>query len=922
MKSRRQQRLRLLPALLSFISYLLLFFTTNASSSSPDNNDLTTLLSLKSFISEDPTGALSSWDALDNSTLNNGTHGFCRWTGVTCTSSFPPRVAALHLPGLGLVGTLSPHLGNLTQLNLLDLSHNKLEGEIPPSLAGCSVLCHLNLSGNFLSGAVPPAMGHLSRLAVLSMEKNNISGLIPSSFANLTALTVFGIASNSVHGEVPEWLGNLTRLIYLNIGQNIISGHVPPPLSELAHLQHLGVAGNVLEGTIPPSLFNMSSLEVFDVGNNNLSGSLPPDMGFMLPNLRIFNALGNRFEGPIPFSLSNISRLQTLNLNGNRFQGRIPPNIGINGVLVVFDVSDNELQATDPKDWDFLTSLANCKKLKTIGLETNNLSGTLPDTIANLSLELEYMWLQGNQITGHIPKAIGRYSKLKSLALGYNLFTGTIPSDIGKLTQLHDLCLEQNSFHGEIPPSLGNLTQLNWFNLSSNYLDGRIPATLGNLSTVTYFDISQNLLSGQIPEEIVSISSLTELFDLSNNALTGPIPLQIGRLVNLVKIDLSSNKLSGEIPGTIGRCLEMQFLYFQGNLLHGQIPNDLKAMKGLEVLDLSNNKLSGPIPEFLGSFMLLRSLNLSFNKLSGPVPNKNIFTNARSVSLASNGPLCGGPPFFHFPPCPYQSPSSNKQNQRLQTLIFIVPALAFVIICIATCYYIKKLKSKAVGCNQEHGSTIVSVMHHKISYSELSTATNSFSIENLIGRGSFGSVYKGILSFGRHSINVAVKIIDLQQRGACQSFMSECNALKRIKHRKLVKVITVCDSLDHNGDEFKALVLEFIPNGSLDKWLYPSCESVNRLSLEQRLSIALDIAEALEYLHHHINPSIAHCDIKPSNILLDEDMTAHIGDFGLAKIMNVGSSGKSLGGSTSVGIKGTFGYLAPVWHKNRDFYRG
>jgi len=67
----------------------------------------------------------------------------------------------------------------------------------------------------------------------------------------------------------------------------------------------------------------------------------------------------------------------------------------------------------------------------------------------------------------------------------------------------------------------------------------------------------------------------------------------------------------------------------------------------------------------------------------------------------------------------------------------------------------------------------------------------------------------------------------------------------------------------------------------------------------------------LEYLHHHINPPIAHCDIKPSNILLDEDMTAHLGDFGLAKIMNVGASGQLLGGNSTIGIKGTIGYLAP-----------
>ncbi|KAJ1273891.1 hypothetical protein BS78_05G019500 [Paspalum vaginatum] len=810
-----RQRLHLL-ALLSFFFLLLFFTTTDASSSSPDD-DLHALLSFKSFISNTP----------------NGTHGlFCTWTGVACGGrlSTSRHVTALRLRGLGLVGTLSPHIGNLTHLRVLDLSDNKLEGDIPPSLSRCSKLHLLNLSTNFLSGTIPFGMGRLSKLDVFNIERNNITGLIPSSLANLTALTRFGITDNNVHGSIPPWLGNLTGLVYLNIGENKMTGHVPLSLSKLHYLQLFQIAANMLEGTIPSSLFYISSLEVFNVGNDMLSGSLPPNMGFTLPSLREFGAYNNGVQGPIPFSLPNISQLDTFVIDGNRFQGRIPPNI---------------------------------------------------DEIA----------VGGNQISGNIPTVIGRYYKLTILDFSDNLFTGTIPSAIGKLPDLNELFLQKNNFHGEIPPSLGNITQLNLFDLSFNSLEGKIPTTLGNLSI------------GQVPQEIVSIPSLTKLFDLSNNALNGPIPLQIGNL------------LSGEIPNTLGRCLELQSINFQGNLLQGQIPTDLSALKGLEMLDLSNNKLSCPIPEYLGSFKLLSSLNLSFNQLSGPVPNKGIFSNASVVSLASNGALCGGPPFFSFPPCPYPIPGSHSHAHKLplHTLIFIVlGALSVVvIICFVTCYNIKKLRSKPVDSNQDQACTFVTVMYQRISYAELCVVTDSFSTENLVGRGSYSSVYKGILSCSRHSVNVAVKVLDLQQRGAIQSFMSECNALKRIKHRKLVKVITLCDSLDHNGDEFKALVLEFISKGSLDKWLHPSSGSMDKLSVAQRLSIALDVAEALEYLHHQIDPSIAHCDVKPSNILLDDDMTAHLGDFGLAKIMNVGASSQSLAKSSSVGIKGTIGYIAP-----------
>ena len=130
-------------------------------------------------------------------------------------------------------------------------------------------------------------------------------------------------------------------------------------------------------------------------------------------------------------------------------------------------------------------------------------------------------------------------------------------------------------------------------------------------------------------------------------------------------------------------------------------------------------------------------------------------------------------------------------------------------------------------------------------------------------------------------------------------------------------MITVCSSLDRNGDEFKALVLEFICNGNLDEWLHPNTTTnsmtFRSLSLMERLCIGLDVAEALEYLHHQIEPSIVHRDIKPCNILLDDDIVAHVTDFGLARIMHAEECKHSGGGteSSSLVIKGTIGYVAP-----------
>ncbi|XP_058208695.1 probable LRR receptor-like serine/threonine-protein kinase At3g47570 isoform X5 [Rhododendron vialii] len=207
----------------------------------------------------------------------------------------------------------------------------------------------------------------------------------------------------------------------------------------------------------------------------------------------------------------------------------------------------------------------------------------------------------------------------------------------------------------------------------------------------------------------------------------------------------------------------------------------------------------------------------------------------------------------------------------------------------------------------------------KVSYQSLRQATGGFSEANLIGVGGFGLVYKGILDQGGQV--VAVKVLNLEFRGASKSFLADCKALKSMKHRNLVKVLTACSSIDYHGNDFKALVYEFLVNGSLDKWLHlkENEDAANadsrHLSLRQRLDIAIDVASALDYIHNHCPEPIVHCDLKPSNILLDNEMTAHVGDFGLAKIFPkaIVNSSQFHDMSSSLGIRGSAGYAAPEY---------
>ncbi|KAL2496843.1 putative receptor-like protein kinase [Forsythia ovata] len=184
----------------------------------------------------------------------------------------------------------------------------------------------------------------------------------------------------------------------------------------------------------------------------------------------------------------------------------------------------------------------------------------------------------------------------------------------------------------------------------------------------------------------------------------------------------------------------------------------------------------------------------------------------------------------------------------------------------------------------------------RISYHEIVKATSEFGKDNLIDRGSIGSVYKGIFSNG---LVAAIKLFDLDMEDANKSFDVECRILSNIRHRNLVKVISSCCNLD-----IKALVLEYMPNGNLNNWLYSSDYC---LSIAQRLEIMIDVAYALEYLHHGYPSPIVHCDLKPSNILLDEDMVARVGDFGIAKLFT--KDQRILQTKTL----GTIGYMSPEY---------
>ncbi|XP_010262819.1 PREDICTED: putative receptor-like protein kinase At3g47110 [Nelumbo nucifera] len=858
-----------------------------------NQTDRLALLAFKNQINHDPLGALSSW--------NDSLH-FCQWQGVSC-GSLHQRVTALNLEGKMLVGSVSPSIGNLSFLTEINLQNNSFHGQIPQEISLLPRLQHLVLSQNSFSEGIPTNLSRCSHLKVLDLYENELTGIIPTELGSLSQLVNLVLAKNNLTGVIPASLGNLSSLEMLSLTRNGLDGSIPYELGQLSRLTFLGIGAGRLSGTIPSSLYNLSSINLFSVVQNQLSGSLPPDLGLKLPNLQVFAVGVNQFTGQIPGSLTNASGLQILSFHDNYFTGPVPSNLGELKSLLWVDISNNSLGDDADDDLSFLTSLINCSSLTNLGFANNHLRGLLPNSVANLSTKLTTLEMGGNQIVGSIPIGIENLLQLTLLGMDRNFFSGSILATIGTLQSLQKLLLNKNRFTGQVPSSLGNLSQLYELHLEENLLEGPIPSTLGDCQHLQLLNLSKNSLNGKLPKQVLGLSSLDSL-NLAGNSLTGSLPLEVGSLRNLRDLDVSENKLSGEIPSTLGNCLGLERLHMQGNFFQGIIPPSLRNLRVIQVLDISRNNFSGEVPKFLESFPFLLNLNLSLNDFEGEVPTEGVFRNSSAFSVAQNGKLCGGIPILQLPTCSKKSSNQKSNKHVLITIISVVLCLTLAS-CFVTIYWIRKSRQKT--CPTFSGED----WSPMVSYERLSKVTNGFSLDKKIGVGSHGSVYKATLD--EDKTVVAVKVLNLQQRGALISFLAECETLRNVRHRNLVKILKLCSSMDFQGNDFKALVFEFMHNGSLEKWLHPEANCSRNLNFIQRLSIAIDVASALEYLHHYCQIPIVHCDLKPSNVLLDDELNAKVGDFGLARFLSKTGNQFSESRSNSVGIRGTIGYVPPEY---------
>ncbi|CAI9090545.1 OLC1v1025344C1 [Oldenlandia corymbosa var. corymbosa] len=829
----------------------------------------------------------------------------------------PPSIAnlskleELSLSRNFLEGSIPEEIGNLHFLTSLNLEGNKLSGPIPPSIFNLSMLQSLGFSGNNLSGTLPPDIcDNLPKLEGLYLSSNELEGRIPPGMGKCLQLQVLSLSGNNFIGSIPREIGNLTLLTVLFLGGNYLEDSIPSEIGNLQSLEVLGVNGNrYLSGSIPETIFNISSLQTFTCWGNNLSGHLPFNMGQGMQHLGEIYLGDNNLSGIIPDSISNATGLRILDFESNRFTGSIPKSIGNLESLELVYLGENNLKVeSSSSELEFLTSLTKCRNLSEIVILGNPFNGKFPSSVGNFSTTLRKFVASNCKIMGTIPNDIDKLSTVALLDLSDNDLSGFIPRTVSGLQRLQELYLDNNKIRGSIPGDICSLSNLGALGLGGNQISGVVPSCIGKITSLRHLNLASNNLSSNLPPRPIylnrpkkkrlppSLWMLKDLlqFNASSNSLTGNLPPEIGNVKVITAIDLSNNFISGNIPDSIGGLQNLINLSLAHNDLDGPIPESFGKLVSLEALDLSQNKLTGEIPESLEDLVYLKKFNISFNQLSGKIPSNGSFQNFTNESFVSNDALCGAPR-FQVMPCPV---ISLKRRRKCKLLVVYALLGVSSLVLASVFYFLLIRRPKKKKDTIEEAVASVALTLERISYHELKKATSGFNESNLVGTGSYSSVYKGMLTDGT---SIAVKVFNLKFSGAEKSFDTECEVLRCIRHRNLTKVITSCSNLHM---DFKALVLEYMPNGSLEKWLY----SHNYfLDIFQRLDIMIDVASALDYLHNgHVTP-VVHCDVKPRNVLLDEDMIGHVCDFGIAKLLTAENA------TAVTQTFATIGYIAPEY---------
>ncbi|KAK9072500.1 hypothetical protein SSX86_008934 [Deinandra increscens subsp. villosa] len=421
-----------------------------------------------------------------------------------CTSI---ALSVLYASGSRFSGSLPNDIQKFSALQDLDLSYNHLNGTINERVWELPNLEKIDLSSNSFQGAISKNIGS-SKIMRIILSNNSLdvfSSLEDTS--NRSNVEELYLSSNVIYGPIPSVPSTVRRLnlsknkfyggisflcqivdgclVFLDLSNNSLTGPIPDCLWKFKKLQVLNLGYNKLSRKVPPSIGSLTSLMGLYLNNNRFSGELPLSLK-NCSNLISLDLGGNRFSGNVPFWIGEeLSFLHALRLTSNKFQGSIPIQLCQLVELRILDLSINNLNGTVPTCLNNLTAMV--KDAHPDGNVGVPLYGF--NVIEHLRITWKGTARDFNNIMG----------LLKVINLSKNNLTGKIPDELADLHELTALDLSMNALYGRIPSKIGDIKDLQVFDLSNNSLSGDIPSNMCEMHFLSYLDVSYNNLSGRIP---------------------------------------------------------------------------------------------------------------------------------------------------------------------------------------------------------------------------------------------------------------------------------------------------------------------------------------------------------------------------------------------------------------------------------------
>jgi len=708
-------------------------------------------------------------------------------------------------------------------------------------------------------------VGAFKNLAVLDLSNNGLGGTVPRLDACFS-LEIFRVAGNGLFGMMPEaLLQNSMRLVEVDLSRNGFSGSLP--------------------------IVNSTTLKVLNLSSNVLSGSLPATVG----------------------------KCTSVDLSGNLFSGELAILRSWDGIVEVIDLSSNKLEGSYPND------VAQFQNLVSLKLRNNSLSGSLPSVLGTYQ-KLSVLDLSLNALEGSVLPTFFMSPALTVLNLSGNRFTGTIPFQSTHSTEsillssqpaLKIVDLSSNSLNGPLPPDISNLQKLEFLILAMNELSGEIPSEISKLQALEYLDLSHNHLTGRIPD---MPQNGLKLFNVSYNNLQGTVPKSVEKfplscfrpgndlLVFPDGLPAGNDDYTGVaqsrtthghkagvrvalIVGCIGAILLVIFIALAFYVVRSQELCGRNGFRGQITIRDLKGRISRP--------------NLFKSPKDNVIPSKTSFSNdhlltaaARSMS-AQKELLAEVAVEYGYTDPKEVAESTSSGVAETSAAVQARESSPRAALPTSPHFADSRFHEEPVAFEVYSPDWLVGELTFVDSTLVFTAEDLSRAPAEVLGRSSHGTTYKAVLQSG-HVLTVKWLRVGLVKHK--KEFTKEVKRIGTIRHPNIVS----WRAFYWGPKEQERLIISDYVNGdSLALYLYESTpRRYSRLSVSQRLRIAIDLARCLQFLHHE--KGLPHGYLKPTNIFLTgPDLSPKLVDYGLHRFMTPS------GTAEQILNLGALGYRAP-----------